>query len=118
MKTIESTLQVKEKKFQENSKYHQQLWKDVSELLDKIYEGGGERANAKQAKRGKLPVRQRIKQICDSGTEFLELSPIAGKDLYDVDVPAAGIVTGVGTCLLYTSPSPRDRTRSRMPSSA
>ena len=32
---------------------------------------------------------------------------------------AAGIVVGeVGTCLLYTSPSPRDRTRSRMPSSA
>ena len=28
------------------------------------------------------------------------------------------IVTGSGTCLLYTSPSPRDRTRSRMPSSA
>ena len=25
---------------------------------------------------------------------------------------------GLGTCLLYTSPSPRDRTRSRMPSSA
>ena len=25
---------------------------------------------------------------------------------------------GVGGCLLYTSPSPRDRTRSRMPSSA
>ena len=34
-----------------------------------------------------------------------------------------GVVTGIlsanaGTCLLYTSPSPRDRTRSRMPSSA
>ena len=26
--------------------------------------------------------------------------------------------TGLMTCLLYTSPSPRDRTRSRMPSSA
>ena len=25
---------------------------------------------------------------------------------------------GIGSCLLYTSPSPRDRTRSRMPSSA
>ena len=25
---------------------------------------------------------------------------------------------GYGICLLYTSPSPRDRTRSRMPSSA
>ena len=28
------------------------------------------------------------------------------------------IVGGLGSCLLYTSPSPRDRTRSRMPSSA
>ena len=27
-------------------------------------------------------------------------------------------ITGIYTCLLYTSPSPRDRTRSRMPSSA
>ena len=31
---------------------------------------------------------------------------------------APSILTGVGCCLLYTSPSPRDRTRSRMPSSA
>ena len=28
------------------------------------------------------------------------------------------IITDIKTCLLYTSPSPRDRTRSRMPSSA
>ena len=31
---------------------------------------------------------------------------------------ARGLKTGLTTCLLYTSPSPRDRTRSRMPSSA
>ena len=30
----------------------------------------------------------------------------------------AGIGRGFYSCLLYTSPSPRDRTRSRMPSSA
>ena len=30
---------------------------------------------------------------------------------YDLEV-------GAGTCLLYTSPSPRDRQKSRMPSSA
>jgi len=34
------------------------------------------------------------------------------------DVPLAFKHTFVNTCLLYTSPSPRDRTRSRMPSSA
>ena len=32
--------------------------------------------------------------------------------------PETQYVKGVSTCLLYTSPSPRDRTRSRMPSSA
>jgi ABC-2 type transport system ATP-binding protein len=31
---------------------------------------------------------------------------------------AAGKTTLLSICLLYTSPSPRDRTRSRMPSSA
>ena len=31
---------------------------------------------------------------------------------------AGGVAKEFNTCLLYTSPSPRDRTRSRMPSSA
>ena len=34
------------------------------------------------------------------------------------EVMAASIIAKVYSCLLYTSPSPRDRTRSRMPSSA
>ena len=32
--------------------------------------------------------------------------------------PFVALLIGVYSCLLYTSPSPRDRTRSRMPSSA
>ena len=35
-----------------------------------------------------------------------------------VNIVTGGIFGDMGTCLLYTSPSPRDRTRSRMPSSA
>ena len=34
------------------------------------------------------------------------------------DVQAIAMTSYQGGCLLYTSPSPRDRTRSRMPSSA
>ena len=37
------------------------------------------------------------------------------QELLQLDVP---LDEGSQTCLLYTSPSPRDRTRSRMPSSA
>ena len=40
-------------------------------------------------------------------------------DKVEVDEPLLEVSTDkVDTCLLYTSPSPRDRTRSRMPSSA
>ena len=41
---------------------------------------------------------------------------LTGDALPGVNVIIKG--TYFGTCLLYTSPSPRDRTRSRMPSSA
>ena len=35
-----------------------------------------------------------------------------------LDMSQAAVKKMIGDCLLYTSPSPRDRTRSRMPSSA
>ena len=41
-----------------------------------------------------------------------------GYSLYDYENTNEGYETALKTCLLYTSPSPRDRTRSRMPSSA
>ena len=36
----------------------------------------------------------------------------------NLDVLMSGVFADNEACLLYTSPSPRDRTRSRMPSSA
>ena len=58
--------------------------------------GGGEEAQAKQAARGKLPVRSRIDHVLDPASPFLELSPLAADGMYDGDSPGAGIVTGVG----------------------
>jgi len=61
---------------------------------------------------------------------MLLLKDIFEKDKYDfLNIPKQKIIAAqtafekgveciVNTCLLYTSPSPRDRTRSRMPSSA
>jgi acetyl-CoA carboxylase carboxyltransferase component len=58
--------------------------------------GGGEAAHAKQAARGKLPVRTRIDLVLDPGSPFLELSPLAAEEMYDGASPGAGIVTGIG----------------------
>ena len=56
------------------------------------------------------------------GTALAVFGMMAGSALLTV---VGGVVGGLvggpflsGICLLYTSPSPRDRTRSRMPSSA
>lgn len=64
-------------------------------FLGQVYQGGGELARSKHEQRGKLYVRERIERLVDPGTPFLELSPLAGRELYGQDkVPAGGIVTG------------------------
>ena len=54
-----------------------------------------------------------------SGTFDLPYT-IRGGTVSDISIDESifGLVVQINTCLLYTSPSPRDRTRSRMPSSA
>lgn len=54
--------------------------------------------------------RERIVQLVDPGTTFLELSPLAGHGLYPEEVPGGGIVTGVGvvsgvTCVIVANDS-------------
>src|SRR5262245_1032202 len=59
--------------------------------------GGGERMVQRHRERGKIPVRERIDLLIDPLSPFLELSPLAAWGLYGNAVPAAGIVTGIGT---------------------
>jgi 3-methylcrotonyl-CoA carboxylase beta subunit len=59
-------------------------------------EGGPERARQRHLDRGKLLPRQRVERLLDPGSPFLELSPLAATGLYEGEVPAAGIITGVG----------------------
>eukprot|EP00924_Labyrinthula_sp_SR-Ha-C_P000729 maker-scaffold_7-snap-gene-2.15-mRNA-1 protein AED:0.23 eAED:0.23 QI:170/1/1/1/0.66/0.5/4/72/539 len=51
----------------------------------------------KHSNRGKIYVRDRINLLIDKNSPFLELSALAGHELYDgIDIPSAGIVTGIG----------------------
>lgn len=56
-----------------------------------VVPGGGATARARHEERRKLFVRERIERLLDPGSAFLELSPLAGLDLYGKDkVPAGG----------------------------
>ena len=72
------------------------------------------------------PIMLKVEMWCDHAIEFPPNNSIRGILGFEKEVYAAGLhvsegipqITPISTCLLYTSPSPRDRTRSRMPSSA
>src|SRR5215210_77691 len=69
---------------------------ELRERLAAVRRGGDEEARARHTGRGKLLARERVDRLLDPGSPFLELSPLAAHDLYDEDVPSAGIVTGIG----------------------
>lgn len=64
--------------------------------LNQVKEGGGEEAVARHRKRGKFLARERIDQLIDSDSPFLEFSTLAAWEMYGDPPPGAGIVTGVG----------------------
>ena len=69
---------------------------DLRENVGLIGKGGGEAAREKHVGRGKLLPRERVRRLLDAGSPFLELSQLAAWNMYENQVPAAGIVTGVG----------------------
>jgi 3-methylcrotonyl-CoA carboxylase beta subunit len=58
--------------------------------------GGDERSRKRHTERGKLLPRDRVEGLLDPGSPFLELSPLAANGMYDGDIHAAGIITGIG----------------------
>ena len=96
MTTLQTQLDSKSEIFQRNKDAMLQQVNDLKQKLAAIYQGGNETARARHSEHGKLLPRDRIQLLLDSGSDFLELSALAGFELYEDEIPAAGIITGVG----------------------
>lgn len=70
------------------------LVSDLRVKQERVSRGGDGRE--RELKKGKLLARQRVEGLLDAGSPFLELSPLAANAMYDDEVPAAGIITGIG----------------------
>jgi len=68
----------------------------VNEIKEEVQKGGSLKAHEVNKKRGKLFCRERIEKVLDKASPFLEIAPLAAYNIYDDNVPSAGIVTGVG----------------------
>ncbi|WP_088328365.1 carboxyl transferase domain-containing protein [Lacimicrobium sp. SS2-24] len=96
MPRIESKINIKSQAFAENAEHMQTQVEDLRAQFSQISQGGGEKANQRHTDRGKLLPRERIEALLDPGAPFLELSQLAALHVYDEEVPAAGIICGVG----------------------
>ncbi|GHE79334.1 carboxyl transferase domain-containing protein [Thalassotalea profundi] len=96
MAKITSKINTRSPEFIENAEYMQSQVDDLKSKLAQIKLGGGERSRDRHLSRGKLLPRDRVNALLDAGSPFLELSQLAAYDVYKDDVPAAGIITGIG----------------------
>jgi 3-methylcrotonyl-CoA carboxylase beta subunit len=93
---LTSEIDLRGAEFRENQAAMAALLADLRGTLDRIAEGGGSAAREKHLARGKMVARDRIRNLLDPGSPFLELSPLAAYGMYEGEVPAGGIVTGIG----------------------
>lgn len=96
MAIITSKINNRAADFIANATSMQRLVDDLRAKVETIKLGGGERYQARHQERGKLLPRERINTLLDPGSAFLELSQLAAYQVYDDDVPAAGIIAGIG----------------------
>lgn len=84
--------------YKESKRSMEEAVSRIAALHARISKGGPQKSREKHVSRGKMLVRDRITALIDPGTSFLELSSFAGFEVYPgEDVPAGGIVTGIGT---------------------
>jgi len=96
MPVLQTRINPQSAEFAANRQAMEALVGDLRAQIASAARGGGETARARHLGRGKLLPRDRIDQLLDPGSPFLECSPLAAFGMYDTEAPAAGLITGIG----------------------
>ncbi|WP_028279127.1 carboxyl transferase domain-containing protein [Arthrobacter sp. H5] len=96
METLTSRLEPTGPGFTKNDGEQRQLATQLRRRLAEAALGGPPRSRERHLARGKLLPRERIDQLLDHGSPFLEIAPLAANGMYDDECPGAGVIAGVG----------------------
>jgi 3-methylcrotonyl-CoA carboxylase beta subunit len=96
MAVIKTKLNSQSADFAANVKANSSLLEGVSAIANKISLGGKESSRQRHVSRGKLLPRDRVAGVLDPGAPFLEVGIFAAHEVYDTDLPAAGVIAGIG----------------------
>lgn len=96
MAILRSKISTSSPEFKSNLADMSDLVSDLREKFAVIKQGGSESSRQRHLDRGKLLPRDRVDQLIDPGSPFLELSQFAAYDMYGGESPCGSIITGVG----------------------
>src|SRR6201992_57722 len=84
--------------FNKNEDINKQLVYELNTRLKKVYQGGGEKAAAKQKEKGKMRARERVAYLIGDNKPWLEIGAFAGDEMYAEygGCPSGGVVCGIG----------------------
>jgi 3-methylcrotonyl-CoA carboxylase beta subunit len=93
---LASSIDTNAAEFRANAQRMRALVDELQARRAQAAAGGPAKARERHVARGKLLPRDRVMNLIDPGSPFLELSPLAAFGMYDGDIHAAGIITGIG----------------------
>ena len=96
MAILSSAIDTGSAEFRANAEKMRALTAELQARRAEAALGGSEKSRERHVSRGKLLPRERVMNLIDPGSPFLELSPLAAFGMYDGDIHAAGIITGIG----------------------
>jgi 3-methylcrotonyl-CoA carboxylase beta subunit len=96
MPVIRTSLSTASDAFRANAERMRGLVSDLADKAATVERGGPEEARRRHVERGKLLPRERLAQLLDAGSPFLEVGQFAAFDMYGGDISSAGMIAGVG----------------------
>ncbi len=96
MPPIQSQISPASDAFRANAEKMRALVADIEGKAATVEQGGSEESRTRHVSRGKLLPRQRLAQLIDAGSPFLEIGQFAAWDLYGGDITSAGMIAGIG----------------------
>ncbi|THF56703.1 carboxyl transferase domain-containing protein [Ollibium composti] len=96
MAVLSSSVSPSSETFRANAEKMRVLVADISGKAETVQRGGSEEARKRHVSRGKLLPRERLAQLLDTGSPFLEVGQFAAWDMYDDAISAAGMIAGIG----------------------
>lgn len=82
--------------FRQNTTTHLESLAVIRDAANAATLGGGERSRARHVSRGKMLPRDRVANLLDPGSPFLEVAATAAHGMYDGAAPGAGVIAGIG----------------------